>query len=49
MGKAGMEVAKCVGTITSDLVGTVACVVTYTVCALSIAGVLMAKHDGRSP
>lgn len=44
-----MDVAKCVGTITFALVGTVACVVTYTVCALSIAGALMAKHDGRSP
>lgn len=49
MGKTGMAMAKCVGTSTSDLVGTVACVVTYTVRAPSIAGVLMAKHDERSP
>lgn len=49
MGKTGMAVAKSVGTSTSDLVGTVATVVTCTVCAPSMAGVLTVKPDGRSP
>lgn len=44
-----MTVTKSVGTSTSDLVGTVASVVTYTVRAPSIAGVLMVRHGGRSP
>lgn len=44
-----MAVAKSVGTSTSDLVGTVASVVTCTVHAPSVAGVLMIKNDGRSP
>lgn len=49
MEKTGMAVAKSVGTSTSDLVGTVASVVTCTVHAPSVAGVLMIKNDGRSP
>lgn len=43
-----MTVTKSVGTSTSDLVGTVTSVVTYTVHAPSRAGVLMVKHSGRT-
>lgn len=44
-----MTVIKSMGTSTSDLAGTVASVMTYIVFAPLVAGVLMVKHDGRSP
>lgn len=45
----GMTVIKSVGTSTSDLVGTIASVMTYIVFALLLAGVLTVKRDGRNP
>lgn len=45
----GMAVIKSVGTSTSDLVKTIASVMTYIVFALLLAGDLMVKHDERNP
>lgn len=44
-----MAVVESVGTSTSDLVGTIASVMTYIVFALLLAGDLMVKHDERNP
>lgn len=45
----GVAVIKSMGTNTSDLVGTLASVMTSIAFALLLAGVLTVEHDGRNP